>query len=115
MDFFKSTTGLAVIAGVILLAAGFLFFRNLGSNDPARGLPNQIACVCVATGDIFYINREDLSEVPAENPKTKERTLVPVMKDEDGSFRVSSHRAVIVKDLGEKNKFVDLDTLKVKK
>ncbi|RMF73597.1 MAG: hypothetical protein D6744_15420 [Planctomycetota bacterium] len=106
---------MATIAAVVLLAAGYLFYRNMGANDPARGLPGQIPCVCVATGEIFYIDREDLTRLPAENPKTKERTLVPVAKREDGSYRVSSQSEAIVRSLGEKNKYVDLKTFVVKK
>lgn len=83
-------------------------------NRPQRQFPSEWTFVCVATGKVFSIPNEGrVREFPLENPETRERTLLPCSKHEDGSYYISSRWRDAVRQLGDANKTVDPETLKV--
>lgn len=100
------------IAVVLLAAAGWFVFQN---TRPRGGLPSEATFVCVATGKLFEIPIAGKTLIyPLENPETKQLTLFPVSKHEDGFYYVSPRRREGIKAMGDVNKAVDLATLKVK-
>lgn len=99
-------------AGVLLVVAGILVYRV--ATDPGPLGTNQINFICVATGDTFHIHRNEIATVPVENPRTHEATLVPCYEKEDGALYVSEHFRGAVEQLGEKNHYVDMSTLRVR-
>jgi hypothetical protein len=99
-----------LLAVVFLLAAAVIlagYFRQ------TAGLPNSVNFVCVATGQKFSIDRTKLVEIPAKNPKTGEMTLLPCVMD-NGALFVSSRYRGSLEALGEKNHYVDVETLAVR-
>lgn len=100
------------IAVVVFVAAGAIAYWNTRSTS---AFPTEWTFVCVASGKIFAIpNEGKVREFPLENPETKERTLFPCKKHEDGFYYVSSRWREGVKQLGSVNRSVDLETLRVK-
>jgi hypothetical protein len=101
-----------LLAGVLLVGAGLLVFRQVGGS---RRLPNRVRFVCVATGKTYWIDREKLASlpIPAQNPKTGEMTLLPCF-EQDGIVYVSSRYQGSLAELGEKNRHVDPETLAVR-
>jgi hypothetical protein len=51
--------------------------------------------------------------LPGENPDTKQKTLIPVIRSDGGEYFVSDRKLPAVRDLGELNKVVDLKTRRV--
>lgn len=100
------------VAVVLLVVAGWFVYQN---TRPSGIFPSERMFVCVATGKLFAIPNEGKVRVyPLENPETKQNTLFPCTRHEDGSYYVSSRWREGVKALGEVNQAVDPDTLKVK-
>ena len=95
---------------VLLLGAGAIGWMFTGRGS---GLRSDYTLICVATGERFHFNRDQITEMPALNPKTKEKTLV-VCEQINGQWRVVPHYAAAVERLGEKNKYVDPQTLAIK-
>src|SRR5690606_4345838 len=112
MEFLKANAGKVAVVGVILAAAAFLAWWNAGTADPLRGLPDEIRFVDVSSGELYSFSRGEPFALPRENPDTGERTLLPVVEKEGGLF-VSQRRASVLSTLGEKNRWVDPETLRV--
>lgn len=112
MDFLKANGGKLAIAVVILAGAGFLTFRG-GGAGLKDALSDKLLYVDVTSGEIVVFNHGGTVVLPRENPKTGERTLVPV-EQRDGAYYVVQRRAGVLAQLSEKNKFVDAQTLRVR-
>lgn len=105
------TTRIA-IALVLLLGAGGVWYWTRPGKSP---FPSERTFVCVATGKLFAIPNEGKVRIyPLENPDTKQRTLFPCVKHDDGSYYVLSRWREGVRQLGDVNKAVDLQTLRVR-
>ena len=100
------------IALVVVLLAGALGISlyNFRDNSPLAG---DVAFVCVQTGERYSFDREDISEMPMQNPDTGEKTLLPIVEDGDAAY-VSRDYAYLLKELAEVNEYVDPATRKVK-
>lgn len=100
-----------IAAGVILLAAVGVFFV-VGQGDDT--FPTNVNFVCVETGKQFDLKSNEYSRMPADNPDTGRRTLLPVT-ERDGKYYVSERysASLMRDDLKELNKFVDVRTLEV--
>lgn len=78
-------------------------------------VPTRAVFVCVATGEMFDLHIEEALMIPAKNKKTGQRTLVPCVRDDDGTLRVGDHyRNLFEGRLKEVNRYVDPDTLEVR-
>jgi hypothetical protein len=96
---------------VLVAGAGFLAYRNTrGPKGPSK----DVNFVCCATGKMYNIARDQVVGLPSVNPDTGEETLLPCSLGEDGLYRVSERNRPYVERLGEKNKFVDEQTLVVR-
>lgn len=113
MDLLKQNGGKIAVVVVILAAAAFLTFRNTGGGME-DALANKLVYVDVTSGEIVSFNRGGTVVLPRTNPKTGERTLVPVGKHDDDAYYVSPRHSGVLRDLGEKNKWVDPQTLRVR-
>lgn len=104
---------IAKIAAVclLLLSAGGLTWWNFGGESVQ---PDSFTYVCAKTGKLYSIARSSAPKIlPGENPVTHEMTLIPVAKEQDGSYYVSTRRIEAARELGDANKFVDLKTRRV--
>ena len=77
-------------------------------------LSDDINFICVATGAKFSIDRADVSCIPETNPDTGAATLVPCSLVENGVLKVNPHYRSVLEELGQENRYVDMDTLTVK-
>lgn len=111
MDWLKTTAGKLTVVGVILALAAGLTWMNW---PRAHALPNRFQCVCVATGKVYSLDLRALSFLPAKNPDTGQQTLLPVVQ-QDGELYVIDRARPTLQGLGELNKFVDPNTLRVNK
>lgn len=111
----SSKAGKIALAIAVLVVAGLVYMRTTGG-APDAGLPKDFGFVCVVTGEVFDMDIDDVLSIPAKNPKTGERTLLPCKPDENGVMRVLEfYRAPLMGDLKDVNKFVDPASLEVKK
>jgi hypothetical protein len=110
----KRSGDIAKIAAVcVLLAAAFGVYRWNFSGEKVQ--PDSVQYVCARTGKLFRLPRDGKArELPLVNPETKERTLIPVVRLETGDYAITNHRIQTVRRMGELNKVIDLDTLRVK-
>lgn len=104
---------LAISAAVAALGlCAYVVFRP----DPSYPtLPTQVNFVCVKTGERFVLDRRapECRIIPAQNPRTHERTLLPC-SEVDGKWVVNDHyRGAVVNFAGE-NHYVDPQTLEVR-
>jgi hypothetical protein len=100
------------LAVFILVVAGLLARRALHNGTEVAAEANF---VCVATGETFSLNLDQIAMIPAENPNTGERTLLPCSRSEDGVLRVGArYQPSLVNDLKEVNKYVDPMSLEVR-
>lgn len=102
----KLSVALAVVA---VLGVGVVLYAQLRG---ARPLPNTVKFVCVATGKTYAVSRDKIKRIPLDNPDTGERTLLPYV-ERDGRLFVSEHYRESVAKLGERNRYVDPETLAV--
>ena len=103
----KAKLSLAIV--ILVIAAGWAGYQ-LTRPGP---ISNRLMLVCAATGETFLRDRGDVPVIPMKNPETGERTVLPCHKNDDGELYVNSrYRAALVK-LGEKNRYVDTETLRV--
>lgn len=104
----------AKIALIVVLfgAAAYMAFAYLMRSGPMQ---NSIQLVCAASGETYWLSRAQLIQIPMTNPKTKEETLIPCGPGEDGKLHVDEHYRAALEQIGEKNKFVDVTTLEVKR
>jgi hypothetical protein len=101
---------LIVIVALLLVAAVTVWFQVRGSG----GLRSNVNFVCVATGKMYSLDRRSVFKLPWKNPDTGEETLLPCGAREDGSIEVSERYREAVRAMGEKNRYVDPETLVVK-
>jgi hypothetical protein len=110
-EFWKSDKAKAVLAGVLVVAAVAVFWLRMGKSHP---LAERISFVCVSTGKTFSIDRNKINGIPAENPETHQRTLLPCYQ-EDGQLYVSRRYAgPLSKELKDANHHVDPKSLQVR-
>lgn len=100
---------LIVVGIVALVAVGLALHRA----QPTGRLPDDINFVCAATGQTYKLDRDEVTRIPAQNPKTGEYTLFPCYLAE-GVLQVSTRHAGGLAQLGEKNRYVDPETLAVR-
>ena len=75
----------------------------------------SIPFVCVATGEIVVLTPDEAGMIPARNRRTGERTLVPCVRNEDGTYRIAeSYQRLIEGRLKDVNRFVDPATMQVR-
>lgn len=100
-NIFKITGALLAVA-----VAVWLVWMNLRNESP---LADTIEYVDVTSGMVFRISRASVPSIlPGENPKTKQKTLVPIYKRDDGQYYVSDRVIDVVRGLGASNKYVDV-------
>ena len=87
-----------VLLVLALVALGTSAYLSFGSSPDRPRLISEITMVDVTTGQLFSFSlggKRGVS-VPETNPDSGKRTLVPVMKDESGSWIVGPRdRAVL--------------------
>ena len=96
------------IAAAVLAVAGAVWigWTNLRSESP---LADAVEYVDVTSGKVFRISRASIPSIlPGENPDTKQKTLVPIYKRDDGQYYVSDRVMDVVRGLGASNKHVDV-------
>lgn len=100
-----------IVVGIIaLVAVGFALYRA----RPTGQLPSDINFVCAVTGQSYKLDRNKVTNIPARNPKTGEFTLFPCFVTDEGILQVSARYAGGLPALGEKNRYVDPETLVVR-
>jgi hypothetical protein len=99
---------------VLLAAAGWLGFRNIRGSDPAAIFPDQDTYVDVSTGETFVVSRTYPVSPIRVNPRTGEETLVLIYQGEEGDWFLSSHFEYLLEQVGDKNKCIDPESLKVR-
>ena len=98
-------SALLLISGI---AIWYVWPANTGPDiDP------HLSLVCVATGRQFEIDRDRIGTVPAKNPDTGERTLLPCEAKENGQIVLVARYRSLLEQLKEKNEHVDPATLVV--
>jgi hypothetical protein len=100
-----------ILAVVLLTVAGGVAYYTI---RPADELKGSVKAVCAATGKVYSISRDKLTYVPFENPSTGEKTLIPC-KEVAGELKVTETFRGAVQLLGDKNKYIDPNTLVVRK
>ncbi|GIK16382.1 MAG: hypothetical protein L6Q93_03315 [Phycisphaerae bacterium] len=111
----KPTVKQSVLLGlglVALMVSGYLVFRS----DPSQPrLPGEVDFVCVKSGERFVLDRKapECKVIPARNPKTSERTLIPCSL-KDGKWIVIDHYRSAVTNLAGENRYVDPETLEIR-
>jgi hypothetical protein len=107
-----SSAILKIVAVLLVVAALFVGYRIIFAGE-APG--DEIQTVCVATGKTYWMSRDDLLRIPAQNPDTGQRTLLPCVERDGGLFVISRYRDALEGDsLKELNRYVDSETLQVK-
>ena len=101
-----------VVAVLALLAAGYFYF----SNAPSNTLSNSIPFACVETGEVFYLARSEMPSVlPAKNPSTNNRTLLPAEVRGEQVFLVERYAEMLNSEqLKGLVKRVDLTTFEIR-
>ena len=87
MDKLKPWQTVLMIVAVLVLAVSV--WRSMSGESVEQ--PDRVSLVDIATGDRFYVKTggRRLTILPERHPDTGERTLYPVLKDEDGNWVVS--------------------------
>ena len=107
---FAGQRGKLILAGVILLIAiGLFLFQARGGAE----LTDTINFVCVATGELYELDRGEIGGLPAVNPDTGQATLLPYA-EKDGRRFITRRKARFLKQLADVNKYVDPKTLEVR-
>ncbi len=81
------------VLGAAALAAVVTSARSMSSESETPTLIDEIVMVDVATGDILSFPLDSPTRsisIPAINPETKRRNLVPVHRDDRGAWILSS-------------------------
>ena len=102
-----------ILLGVIFLAgAALIAAQSFKSRE--GGVAEKSNFVCIATGEMFTLDMDDVAIIPAANPKTGERTLLPCSRGDDGVMRVGEQfRASLAGKLKDAAKYVDPYNLEV--
>lgn len=99
-----------VLAVVILVVAAAYAVYQL--TRPGV-ISNKVELVCVATGEVYAMSRDELIMIPAKNPDTNQRTLLPC-HEKDGKLYVNERYRAALERLGDQNHYVDPETLAVR-
>ena len=94
---------------LIVIVAGILIYQG---NNKQSVLGNRITCVCVSTGEIFSLDRDQVTRIPVAHPKTQERSLLPCYR-RDGQLYVDGMYRGVLESLREINHYVDEKTLAI--
>jgi hypothetical protein len=103
---------LTLVVVLIAAAVGIYFWRG---RTPAP-LPSQVRFVCIATGKIYSVDRDEIpSFMPAKNPDTGARTLLPVVEREGKLYANEryAYSSLSKPEVAEVNRYVDPQTLEV--
>lgn len=107
---FAGQRGKLILAGVVLvIAIGLFLFQARGGAE----LTDTINFVCVATGELYELDRGEIGGLPAVNPDTGQATLLPYA-EKDGRRFITRRKARFLKQLADVNKYVDPKTLEVR-
>jgi len=109
-SFWASSRNKAILAGVLIVIAVVFVARQIWKPG---ALPSGVRYVCVSTGKVFTLPRDKVNLIPEVNPDTGEHTLLPC-SERDGAVRVTSRYRDALVQLGDKNHYVDIETLLVK-
>lgn len=94
------------VAALAVVAAGWIGWINWRTESP---LADAVEYLDVTSGKVFRISRANVPSIlPGENPETKQKTLVPIYKRDDGQYYVSDRVMDVVRGLGASNKHVDV-------
>jgi hypothetical protein len=77
---------LVIVAALVLAVS---LWMTLSGSDVPR--PGEITVADVETGELFVMDTsgKKIALLPATNPDTGNRTLFPVRKEDDGSWRIT--------------------------
>ncbi len=80
-------------------------------SNPALDLAKSILYVDAQTGELFDVQIPSKGSlgVPEKNPTTGKDTLLPVFKDDSGTWRVSDRYKAVVVDMGLKPEELAVD------
>ena len=109
---FEWTRKRAYIAGGVAAFAIAVVVVAWSGDD---GVPTDANFICVRTGVRFNLVIADVAIIPAANPETGQRTLLPCAWDDERRLCVDEHyRAVLDGRLAGVNHWVDPVTLRVR-
>jgi len=103
----KAKLWLAV--AILAVAAGFATYQ-LTRPGPVS---DKIELVCVATGKVYRMSREEVTIIPMKNPDSGEYTLLPC-HEQEGVRYVNSRYQSALEQLVDRNRWVDPETLTVR-
>lgn len=88
-----------ILIVVGLIAAGFVMWRFVFKSGP--DLPNSVTLVDVESGSLFVMGLGGRNKpyYPAPHPDTGRNTLLPVAKQDDGSWRITGHSLPALEDV----------------
>jgi len=98
-------------AGLFLIVL-IVFVRSL--SGPDLPVANSVKMVCVSSGKVFHLDREDINMYPMQNPKTGEYTLMPVEERNGRDYVPQRYKETVTSVLKDVNKYVDPSTLALK-
>lgn len=106
-----SSVVLKIVAVVLVIVALFIGYRAMFAGGPT----DDFRMVCIATGETYWMSRDELVQLPAQNPDTGQRTLLPCV-ERDGELYVSSRYGDALRSgsIKELNQYVDTETLRVR-
>lgn len=85
---------------VAIGALGFSVWKFALNTGP--DMPDSVTLVDVKTGDLFSLRiggKGRAAYYPEKHPDTGERTLLPVIENEDGTWRISGHSLPALQDV----------------
>lgn len=102
---------------LLLVCVGALITYRFFAAQPAP-LSNRVTFVCIETGKEFRLGRDAIPSIlPAANPSTGRRTLLPIQAGPDGEGRFIRERYRDVlsdPEIKELNQYVDHQTFAVR-
>ncbi len=101
----------SILAAVLLLIAGGVFYWQAGLGKP-RPYTEPLQFADATTGKLYALPRET-RVYPVVNPETGLATLVPCYKGEDGNWYLKKRYRDLLKVLGDSNKSIDPETLRI--
>ncbi|GJM18006.1 MAG: hypothetical protein DHS20C14_02190 [Phycisphaeraceae bacterium] len=76
-------------------------------------LPDRLYFIDVPSGELYVADvsgRRGMA-IPAMHPETRERTLVPIIRDDEGEWRIGEHYLPAIEEMGvEPASSIDPDT-----
>ncbi len=94
---------------------GLAAFLLMPKSSPYPSIPDRFDYVCVSTGEMFSLSIEEAAMIPARHPQTKVRTLIPCIRNDDGTVAIEEgFRETLERELSKYNHVVEMETLIVK-